>query len=317
MILRSHARSTAACMAVFVALSGCTPSGESGRNQRNTAAARVPDSASWNVRSATGRAYELQVSLPLGYEAASTRYPAVYVLDANGQFGMTSEIVRYLYLDDKLPALIVVGIGYPVGQFLNAIVPRAFDLTPDREIDVEKTIENWLSSRREYSGGRSVITGGGDKFLSVLSRELIPSVESRYRIEKTDRTLIGHSLGGLFALHTLLEQPESFTRYLVISPHVPGTDRPIYRREADRNASGWAPRARLYMTVGGNDLPGYAEGASHFAERLSSRNFPDLQWAFSVRPDESHNSVVPGAISTGLRWLHSGSRGIAEPGATR
>ena len=53
--------------------------------------------------------------------------------NSNGQFGMTSEIVRNLaYFDEDSPGLIVVGVGYPVGQFYNALGPRSLDLTPNR-----------------------------------------------------------------------------------------------------------------------------------------------------------------------------------------
>jgi predicted alpha/beta superfamily hydrolase len=316
MDVRRHGKANAA-LALLLASSACLRTEQAETGARAFPEARIPDSAVWEVTSESGRVYQVQVALPLGYETTANTYPAVYVLDANGQFGMTTEIVRYLHLEDDFPSLIVVGIGYPVGQYFNAIVPRAFDLTPDRDVEIEEAVERFLASRQDHPG-LPVTTGGAAGFLTFLIRELIPDVESKYRTGKPGRTLIGHSLGGLFALHTFLEQPDLFEKYLVISPHLgfaPGADRPMLRREAALNASGWSPRSRVYMAVGSNEPAAMIDGATRFADRLTSRAYQNLQWRFSVNPNESHNSVVPGAISTGLRWLHSRAGAKVKPGA--
>ena len=55
----------------------------------------IPDSRQWTVESEIARrTYQVQVSLPREYDGLTTPYQVVYLLDANGQFGMTTEIVR-------------------------------------------------------------------------------------------------------------------------------------------------------------------------------------------------------------------------------
>ena len=51
--------------------------------------------------------------------------------DANGTFGMTVDIVRYLQLGRLLPGLLVVGIGYPVAGFRGAQLPAIARPDPD------------------------------------------------------------------------------------------------------------------------------------------------------------------------------------------
>ncbi|HET7041732.1 MAG TPA: alpha/beta hydrolase-fold protein [Gemmatimonadales bacterium] len=60
-------------------------------------------------------------------------------------------------------------------------------------------------------------SGGADRFLRFLGDELAPWVERRYRTAPM-RVLVGHSLGGLFALHALVRRPDLFTGYVVMEP---------------------------------------------------------------------------------------------------
>ena len=62
------------------------------------------------------------------------------------------------------------------------------------------------------------MVGGADAFLKVFKDELIPFVEDHFEVSNSDRVLIGNSLSGLAALHSLLTHPNLFNRYLIISP---------------------------------------------------------------------------------------------------
>ena len=311
---------------VFLGLTGCGQTDQGEVSEPVPSGVVIPDSVEWNMASdISGQTYQIQLSLPLDYDSASISYPAVYLLDSNGQFGMTTEIVRNLtYFDEHSPGLIVVGVGYPVRQFFNAIAPRGLDLTPDHDDDWEEqfTTDNAaLASRRGYPPIGPVSSGGAAAFLDFLNQELIPFVESEYRIEPARRTLIGHSLGGLFALYTLLEQPDSFEHYLVISPSLwwgcgdeleicqaaNAPDGLILRREAELYEEGWSPSARVYLTVGSAEQAVMIEGPTRLAERLVARDYRRLDWTFEVLPNEWHMSIVPGAITTGLRWLYFGT----------
>jgi uncharacterized protein len=60
-------------------------------------------------------------------------------------------------------------------------------------------------------------TGGGENFTSFIEKELIPHVESHYPTSP-NRTLVGHSFGGLFAINTLIHHPQLFDSYVAIDP---------------------------------------------------------------------------------------------------
>jgi predicted alpha/beta superfamily hydrolase len=69
-----------------------------------------------------------------------------------------------------------------------------------------------------WPGQRSLV--GANHFLSFLRTELFPFVEANYRGDPERRILSGWSFGGLFGLHTLFRQPESFSDYLILSPSI-------------------------------------------------------------------------------------------------
>jgi predicted alpha/beta superfamily hydrolase len=59
------------------------------------------------------------------------------------------------------------------------------------------------------------MAGGADSFLRFIREELLPEVDRKYRTAPF-RILMGHSLGGLFALHAFSRSPglETFRRHL-------------------------------------------------------------------------------------------------------
>jgi len=113
---------------------------------------------------------EIIVDLPSDYGAIPTeRFPVVYMLDGEGQNPQKMQaIINHLADNYLIPSLILVNIP-------NTIRDR--DLTPTKVNDFPNS-------------------GGGDKFLEFLEREVFPQIEKNYRTQPY-RILAGHSFGGL------------------------------------------------------------------------------------------------------------------------
>jgi len=60
--------------------------------------------------------------------------------------------------------------------------------------------------------------GGADAFLDIIERKIRPQVEDLTPLNQNQRTLWGHSLGGLFVLHTLFTRTGAFDTYIAASP---------------------------------------------------------------------------------------------------
>ena len=69
---------------------------------------------------------------------------------------------------------------------------------------------------------KMAISGGADKFINCINRELIPFIDKDYNTDTVKRILAGHSLGGYFSAYALLQdlsgENNNFSGYISASP---------------------------------------------------------------------------------------------------
>ncbi len=69
------------------------------------------------------QACQISVARPLLHPADKpTRYPVLYLFDANFYFGGVTEMTRLMCVCNEFPATIVVGIGYPFDGPVNELL---------------------------------------------------------------------------------------------------------------------------------------------------------------------------------------------------
>ena len=167
-----------------------------------------------------------------------------------------------------------------------------------------------LDSPPPYDFPRDYKLGGAATFLAFLNEELKPFVAAHYPVDADDQTLLGFSLGGLFALNTLFTSPGSFQRYIAGSPGLSWHERIVFDREAAQAATVSDLKADLFVSVGGleeDEDDGAARArVSTLADMvaiLRARAYPSLNLTHHVFEDETHMSVIPAAFSRGLRTV--------------
>jgi uncharacterized protein len=142
-----------------------------------------------------GEQRELLVATPTSYGKGSDRYPVLVLLDGGEYFLTMVSAVRALAASGRIPEVIVVGV---------ANSRRDRDFTPA------------LERTKELPPGVSQ-PGGAEAFDDFIADELLPSIDRAYRTQPL-RILVGHSLGGLFAMHTLASRPSLFRMYITLEP---------------------------------------------------------------------------------------------------
>lgn len=234
----------------------------------------------------TGRDYDLYVLLPGGYaQNASKRYPVVYVLDGQWDFKLMASVSGGLVYDKFVPEMIIVGITYS-GAKANYDSLRALDLTTA----ASPTIPG---------------SGGAPRFLSFLEQEVIPYIDSAYRSDPSDRTLIGSSFGGLFTLHALLTKPALFNRYLVSSPAVGFANGAGIAQEKAYAATHKALKARVFIAVGSEEQ--LAQPVRALMDTMRSRHYRGLELETRMIAGERHAGNKPETFNRGLRFLFGGT----------
>jgi predicted alpha/beta superfamily hydrolase len=243
--------------------------------------------------------FQISVALPWSYSRGGRTYPVIYVCDANLCFGLVTEMQRMLAARREFPEAIIVGIGYPADP-VQCLVLRIRDQTPGRDPAGEARIRQTIA----LAGGPADVAlqpGGAPVFLQFIREELIPFIESNYRAAPGDRTIVGHSTGGLFAMYVLLTQPGTFNRYVASSPSPGWGQDSLFAAEAAAGAARGDLKADVFMSCGARETPEMIGALHRMEDKLRSRGCPQLKLTTHVFPDEIHTSVPPIATSRGLR----------------
>ena len=236
-------------------------------------------------KSATGRQYQLHISLPENYSTETNkRYPVVFVTDGYWDFVKLDAIKGGLRYDKYVPEFIIVGLGYP-GENLNYGELRTWELTP---VPFNNDSKN---------------TGHAGDFLNTLETDIIPYIDREFRTDPTHRVLAGASLGGLFTLYSMYTKPELFSGYIAVTPAViVGNDWLLGYEEAFVK-SGHSPKGRLFVSVGGNEAPGFVASILRYNRRVSSRGYSNLAYEFRIIDGARHAGMQMESYVRGLSFV--------------
>lgn len=174
------------------------------------------------------------VGLPESYQSNDASYPVLYVLDGSVFFNYTNGVVQLLAANEFIPEMIVIAVNN---------TDRARDLTPPSQEPNDLQIFPKI--------------GGADNFQRFFAEELMPWVEKHFRTQPY-KVLIGHSFGGLFAIHTLTTRPDLFNAYIAISPSMQWNAQGLVAQAEQFFTATEQLPVSLYMTAGdeGGELLG-------------------------------------------------------------
>ena len=226
----------------------------------------------------TDHGYHVYVRLPEGYaEDPARRYPVVYLLDGDSLFPILGASHIFLTIDDELPEAIIVGISY--GSFAKPINRRHIDFMPP-------------------APGVDPKDARVADFHRFLERELLPTVERRYRIDPARRVLFGQSRAGALILYSAFVRPDLFWARIASNPSwSPG-------REIFYGAPARSARAdlNLFIVLGTREHPERLSAAADWLGYWARRSAP---WKISRIdiPGGTHSADAANAYRAALRRL--------------
>jgi predicted alpha/beta superfamily hydrolase len=229
------------------------------------------------------------VHTPDYYKNKKDAYPVLVLQDAENNFAYVSDAVHLLSANGRIPAMIIVGINN---------TDRVRDMTPTKPTTGFGGAA-WTRS-----------AGGADKFLAFIADELLPKIDRNYRT-RPYRVLIGHSLGGLFAVYALLNRPEVFKGYIIGSPSLWWEDQVLVKAAQPFFAAHQDIQADIYMSMA-NEGGTMLGGAWKLSAALEEAKLPNVRWQFKRYPEEEHGTVPYISTYEGLQAIFNGYR-IANP----
>lgn len=223
---------------------------------------------------------EIWIYRPVGYNQGEQKYPVMYLLDGDGNFHHTTGIVEFLSRNNQMPQMLVVGV-------LNT--DRTRDLTPETRTD----------STNQFPS-----SGGADNFAKFLRKELIPYIEGNYRTQPY-RVLVGHSFGGLFAVHAFLHHTDLFDAYVSISPSLWWNDQAPLKQAAAFLPQNPGLKKFLHLSMG-NEGGNMIASARGMADILAEKAPAGLHWSFHHLENESHGSIPHRSTYIALEEIFEG-----------
>ena len=217
------------------------------------------------------------VGLPYGYAESQQSYPLLIVLDGGTPTSLAHAVSTMEMLDGKslAPQMIVAGIA--TGNGVRDYFPLPIEGRPE--------------------------SGHADRFLGFIIEELIPHLESEYRVAPC-RVLYGGSNAGMFLVNAMLQDPESFSGYIAASPSLGWF--PDFFREG---LSDFVPSGdtRLYLNWGSDDLQSIVLSATpELAADLESAFADSGSYRYQVLQDGGHVPYI--SLYSGLEWVFQGWR---------
>lgn len=193
-------------------------------------------------------------------------YPVIYLLDgsADEDFIHVVGLVQFLSMIKKMPESVIVGIG-------NVDRKRDFTFPTTNEQD-----------KKDFP-----TTGKSEKFLQFVENELLPYTKKKMRIGTS--TLVGQSLGGLFATEMLLKKPDLFNTYIIVSPSLWWDDESLLRKAPDLLEKYKGTDTKVYISVG-TEGKQMEDDALQLSEIVKSKK--NLQSYFVALPEEDHLTIL-------------------------
>jgi predicted alpha/beta superfamily hydrolase len=245
----------------------------------------------------TGRDYLLYIAYPDSYASHPERkYPVVYVTDGYWSFVKLSSLGSSLWYDQIVPEYIVVGLGY-AGEHVNYGKERMYELSP---------------TKQSYGWAKfAEVQGGSRKFLDAIKTEIIPYVETNTRADSSFRVMVGSSMGGLFSLFCMYEEPGLFQGIIAGSPEVDWDNRWLFRRECELRQAALGDDykgvfhvpCRLFMGVGTGEVPDYVGSIEAFATIIRTGQYADFTFRFHPVEGERHGGNTAELFTRGLRFV--------------
>lgn len=227
--------------------------------------------------------FEIHYSIPEDYNP-DTNYDLFIYGDANLISG--KEVRKQLEAPGKLllkNPVIFLGIGY-------------------KEKDHRKRNRDFILPK--IKNGDTVSgknKGRSREFYSFIKHELVPFAAGKYSLSG-NRSIMGHSLGGLFVFYCLFRDEGLFKNYFSISPSLWVNRNAIYR--FNNIGESVSQESYLYFSAGSKEDFNLIMPVTKKMNRfLIHKAYPNLAFEYEVHPAKGHFSQVKYSIEKILKRL--------------
>jgi len=198
--------------------------------------------------------YPYHIYLPPNYENTTKNYSVIYVTDGQWQFWQTAHAIE---TSQKDIILIAIEQGEGDRRLIDYALPGSTD------------------------------------YLNFLQLEMIPLIESQYRVDANDRAIAGFSWGGLLVRHALINETVNsiFSKFISVDGSY-WNDDAIYQ-EMEQNTYSTTSLQNRMLYLSSATKQGNNRDVTAFFQTLKGYNLVDFELFFQPLDIEHNQSPVP------------------------
>ena len=226
--------------------------------------------------------YPLTVLLPPAYSEMTQALPVILVLDGRWHQARVADEVAAIGT-----AAIVVGIGNDTRREPDFVPPDFHGTLP------------------------GLGDGQADLYVAMLRDEVLPLLEQRYRIDPSQRYLMGHSLGGLLVEYALLNDNPNEPTYRGYFASDASNFNVDYLDQLEQRLYQESSRLPVKLFVG-SATAGNNTLAQHVGRAMESHHYPELQ--LTIRSYQTdHNAIMALAVPDAMSFFFASAAGSSTP----
>ncbi|MBZ9629743.1 hypothetical protein LB465_03045 [Salegentibacter sp. LM13S] len=224
-----------------------------------------------------------KVILPEKFQSNKDSLSLLVLLDGDDYSGIAQDVTSLYEFGDKIYPTVILSLP-------STKESRWAYYTPTNDTtNVEESFED-LYSR----------TGKFPQFADFLGNELIPSIEKELEIKFKQKTIFGHSLGGLGVLSFAVIRPELFQNYISASPSTMYDQHFIFKTIEEKGSLQFDS---MFLTAGLNDGNGYRENVEWLKQYLDNHKLDNQNVGSKIYENESHATSGLKTLIDGLEFI--------------
>lgn len=218
--------------------------------------------------------FTIHINVPENYRKEK-KYPIIYILSSGLIFDRASQHFLLTEKDKLFQSPIIVGIN-------NDSISQSKEKFNTHLLPI----------------GKSNKVNNAELFLNFLTNKIIPSVEKKYSVNTSARSLYGHSKGALFTLYSYVKAPELFTHFIASSPDLTWQNEWFVKNLSSKDAQ---ITPYLYISFGGKERQAINVLENYLSDRKIK--FDKNNLSYRVFREFGNKSVIPVSQAYAFHWL--------------
>ncbi|MHA3047780.1 alpha/beta hydrolase [Riemerella anatipestifer] len=229
------------------------------------------------------------IKLPKDFEKLKQNISLLVLLDGDSYFGIASNVQNLYQFGEKMPATVIVALPSTVESRWKYYTPtKTKNFSGDKEND--KLFES---------------SGNFQHFADFVENEVIKKLETKYKTKFKNKTIFGHSLGGLGVMSFYKLRPQVFENYICASPSLIW-DKFMFNKYYENDYSMHSSDTRkVFFSSANPDMRTYKEAVEDLYENMSKKIINSERYIkYQHYGNEDHSTSGLRSLIDGLEFIY-------------